>query len=382
MWLPSRCTLLFLCMLGLCCSAEQHEVDDAGADAAWFDVAAVPPGFGIDASAFDASSGLDASRAAAAPPGDAPPDAAAPEASDSAMQPPLDAGADAGDTAATDDASPHESTSDEDAGESASDAAPPRMDCQGKPGAPGDSVRMYGERQYIVHIPQDVHPNTALPVVFVVHGAGGTGEQMQTATAFDVYADQDGVVAVYPDGGDPNSPWNVGRGACAPGGLISNGNDDFAYFEAMLDAIEQDQCLDREHVFVTGFSMGGYFSHHIGCQRGGDLVRAVAPHSGGTYAGDCPGAPLPVLLLHGNADPLIDFACAQSARERWVERNGCDSDFDVVDIVGGHCEWHLGCPQDGQVVLCEFEELEHSWGYPPDYAFSTELIWQFFRAYL
>jgi polyhydroxybutyrate depolymerase len=267
-----------------------------------------------------------------------------------------------------------------DAGKDAS--APPRKDCDGKPGAPGDTTRMYQGRDYIVHIPANVYPDTAVPVVFAVHGAGGTGMDMQAGSQFDVLADQDGFVTVYPNGGTGSGPWNVGRNACPPGGLISTTSDDFAYFEHMLADVEQDQCINRQQVFVFGFSMGGYFSHHIGCQRGGDLVRAVAPHSGGTYAGDCPGAPVPIMMLHGDSDSLIPLSCDQTARDRWVERNGCAKDFDTVDITGGHCEWSRGCPANGQVVLCIFNGLDHQWAYPPMYDHSSLLIWSFFRSYL
>jgi poly(3-hydroxybutyrate) depolymerase len=205
---------------------------------------------------------------------------------------------------------------------------------------------------------------------------------MQVGSSFDVLGEQDGFVTVYPNGGSGSGPWNVGRNACPPGGLISTNADDFAYFEHMLDDIEQDQCINRKQVFVFGFSMGGYFSHHIGCQRGGELVRAVAPHSGGTYAGDCPGAPVPIMMLHGDSDSLIPLSCDETARDRWVERNGCAKGYDVIDIVGGHCEWSRGCPANGQVVLCIFNGLDHAWAYPPMYDHSSLLIWSFFRSYL
>lgn len=267
-------------------------------------------------------------------------------------------------------------------GMDAGNVPPPRKDCDGKLGAPGDTTRTYQGRDYIVHIPASVYPDTAVPVVFAVHGAGGTGMDMQVGSQFDVLADQDGFVTIYPNGGTGSGPWNVGRNACPPGGLISTTSDDFAYFEHMLDDVEQDQCINRKQVFVFGFSMGGYFSHHIGCQRGGDLVRAVAPHSGGTYAGDCPGAPVPIMMLHGDSDSLIPLSCDETARDRWVERNGCAKDFDTIDITGGHCEWSRGCPANGQVVLCIFNGLDHQWAYPPMYDHSSLLIWSFFRSYL
>lgn len=259
---------------------------------------------------------------------------------------------------------------------------PPRMDCTGKLGAPGNSTRTYNSRSFIVHVPENAHPNTALPVFFAVHGSGGKGVDMQAGMGLDQLADQQGFIAVYPDGAPGTASWNIGRGACPPASFASNRADDFSYFEYMLDDIEQDQCIDRERVFATGFSLGGYFSNHMGCQRGGDLVRGIAPHSGGTYEGDCPGAPLPVLILHGDADTIVSYQCGLESRELWADRNGCAEDFDVIDIQGGRCEWQRACPADGQVVMCTFEDLGHYWGYPPTYEHSTLLIWLFFSLYL
>jgi len=62
------------------------------------------------------------------------------------------------------------------------------------------------------------------------------------------------------------------------------------------------------------------------------LIRAIAPHSGGTYPGSCPGGPIPVMIWHGSADFLIDPNCGRNARDVWVERNGCQSTFDTVPV--------------------------------------------------
>lgn len=254
----------------------------------------------------------------------------------------------------------------------------PRPTCNGKPGAPGDTTRMYNDRQYIVHIPKAADPNAGLPIMFVYHGAGGKGADMQFATNFDALADLQNVITVYPTGQAGNAPWNVGRNVCAPGNLVDTNADDTAYFNAMLDAIERDQCLDRERVFVTGFSMGGYYSNEIGCQLGRARLRAIAPHSGGTHSGSCNGGALPVLLLHGDSDGLINYRCGTQARDYWVDRNGCSPQYDTWDFTGGQCAFHRDCPRDAPVVLCTFHGMDHTWAYPPMWESSSVLIWAFF----
>jgi polyhydroxybutyrate depolymerase len=190
-----------------------------------------------------------------------------------------------------------------------------------------------------------------------------------------------GFVTVYPNGAMGDAPWNVGRNVCPPGNLVSTNADDISYFEKMLDDIEADQCIDRERVFAMGLSMGGYFAHELGCQLGHTRVRAIAAHSSGTHPGACPGAPVPVLMLHGDSDSLINYQCGVSARDYWVDRNGCSSDVDTLTITGGHCDYNRGCPTDAQVVLCTFNGLDHAYAYPPKYEFASLLIWEFFNQY-
>jgi polyhydroxybutyrate depolymerase len=258
---------------------------------------------------------------------------------------------------------------------------PRHIDCSGKRGAPGSTTRTWNDREYIVHIPPAASPDTALPVMFVFHGSGGTGAQMQAATGFDILADQVGIITVYPNGQAGSAPWNVGRNVCPPGNFVSTTADDVAYVDAMLAGVEADQCVDKKRVFATGFSMGAYFSNELGCQIGRSTLRAIAPHSGGTHSGTCPGAPLPVLLLHGDSDSLINYNCGKSAHEYWVERNGCSDEVDTIDVTGGHCDFNRGCPADAPVAMCTFNGLDHAWAFPPTYENAGVLIWLFFSQF-
>lgn len=258
---------------------------------------------------------------------------------------------------------------------------PRHIDCSGKRGAPGTTTRMWKDREYIVHIAPAANPNTKLPVMFVFHGSGGTGAQMQAATGFDILADQLGIITIYPNGQAGEAPWNVGRNVCPPGNFVSTTQDDIAYVDAMLASVEADQCVDTKRVFATGFSMGAYFSNELGCQIGRTTLRAIAPHSGGTHSGMCPGAPLPVLLLHGDSDSLINYSCGTSAHEYWIERNGFSDQVDTINVTGGHCDYNRGCPADAPVVMCTFNGLDHAWAFPPMYENAGILIWLFFSQF-
>jgi polyhydroxybutyrate depolymerase len=276
------------------------------------------------------------------------------------------------------------------------------------------------QRTYIAYLPQSASATAPAPLVFVFHGAAMDGAEMYEITEYSTIADSDGVAVVFLDGQNTNSntgatslsPWNVsddGAAVCGDGDLVNNPTTgvDFAFMDAVKADIAQDQCIDSAHVFASGFSMGGYFTHHVGCDR--TDVRAVAPHSGGTIASlsSCKTGHVPVIIFHGAADPLINDGCddpngmAQSgyppSATLWAQKNGCGTTYSTVTENGmgggdGQCYVYDGCPSDGQVELCTFTGMGHcvAGGSSdsavqqfscPTYASATQLQWTFFKTY-
>jgi polyhydroxybutyrate depolymerase len=256
-------------------------------------------------------------------------------------------------------------------------------------------------RTYIVYLPEQVSPTEAIPLVFVHHGYTMSGQNMYDITGYPALADREHVAVAFPDGqGGPSNltaPWNVGTNVCnsisGPPPIATG--DDFAFLDAMKADISQDQCLDLDHVFVTGFSMGGYFAHHAGCKASG--IRGVAPHSGGTHElSSCTNVEMPIIMFHGLADPVIPVACDDpnagtvaegAAAERWAIHNGCAATTQTHAVMNGTCTTWDGCPAGGQVELCTFSNMGHCWagGVGPSiyecdgYEGATELEWSFWK---
>jgi polyhydroxybutyrate depolymerase len=256
------------------------------------------------------------------------------------------------------------------------------------------------DRTYIVYLPE-VAPTTPIPLVFVHHGYTMSGQNMYDVTGYPALADREHVAVAFPDGqGGANStgaPWKVGANVCpAYGGAPPNATgDDFAFLDGMKADISEDQCIDSAHVFVTGFSMGGYFAHEAGCDRP-DLA-GVAPHSGGTHALDgCASAKKPIIIFHGSADPIIPAGCddPQAAQvtdgasaKRWAAHNGCATTTTSRTVQNGTCVTWDGCPVGGQVELCTFNGMGHCWAGGDGgsiyacgaYESATELEWTFWK---
>jgi polyhydroxybutyrate depolymerase len=271
-------------------------------------------------------------------------------------------------------------------------------------GSTSRSVMVAGvDRTYEVYLPSGVDPSTPIPLVYVFHGYTMSGSSMISLTGYNAIADSDHVAVVYPDGeGGPNSllsPWNVGSDVCpAVGGLspaLAYG-DDMDFIDAMRADVATDQCIDADHVFATGFSMGGYMAHHVGCER--TDFRAVAPHSGGTHALDaCPSTTKPIIIFHGTSDETIPDACddptaAQisgfpASATQWAAHNGCATTYTTQAVENGTCMIYDNCPTGGQVEVCTFTSMLHCWAGGtgtfgcPSYASATQLEWAFFKQY-
>ena len=305
---------------------------------------------------------------------------------------------------------------------SGADAGGSRGDCGTRTGMRGKTSRTLTvngtARSYIAYLPKALDGAKSSPFVFVFHGAGMDGSEMYDITQYAALADSEGIAVAFLDGQATSSasgattldPWNVsddGAAVCGAGTFANNSTAsvDFAFMNAVKGDLAQDQCIDAKHVFATGFSMGGYFTHHIGCDR--TDVRADAPHSGATIASlsSCKTGHVPVIIFHGLADPLIAPGCddpnstMQSgfppSATLWAQKNGCGTTYSTVAENGasgsdGQCYVYDGCPADGQVELCTFAGMGHCWAGGdtanggatfacPGYVSATQLEWDFFK---
>jgi poly(3-hydroxybutyrate) depolymerase len=176
-----------------------------------------------------------------------------------------------------------------------------------------------------------------------------SGQDMCNITQYATLAESEGIALVFPDGegggSSLTSPWNVansGQTVSGNGAFVNATGDDFGFMDEMKTTVSQFQCLDAKHTFATGFSMGGYFSHHIGCYRSD--IKAVGPASGGTInnLSVCTTGHVPAIIFHGTADGLISPSCddphapaAGAATETgytasatlWAKKNGCQNTY-------------------------------------------------------
>jgi poly(3-hydroxybutyrate) depolymerase len=108
------------------------------------------------------------------------------------------------------------------------------------------------------------------------------------------------------------------KGSMGVGWENKNGAD-IEFSRQLITTMESEFCIDKSRIFCEGFSMGGSMSYAMACAMG-DVVRAVAVHSGGTMSGCAKhDKPVAYFMTHGTKDsvctypdypmpPLMDFA--------------------------------------------------------------------------
>jgi polyhydroxybutyrate depolymerase len=254
------------------------------------------------------------------------------------------------------------------------------------------------QRTYRLYRPATL-PSPA-PLVIMLHGAVGTGQQAESAYGWNAKADAGHFVVVYPDG--YRRTWNAG-GCCGP--AQSAGVDDVGFITALVKTISAELPIDQSRIYATGMSNGGLLSYRLACDT--QLFAAIGPVAA-TMLGSCPSpAPTSVIHIHGLADESIpyrggDSSSAQkvdwppvpNAIARWRAADKCSApstsrssavvmsvakcpagrSVELITIAGAGHQWPGSRPNTA---------IEHALGLdPPSTALdATATIWSFFAAH-
>ena len=166
------------------------------------------------------------------------------------------------------------------------------------------------ERRYLVVTPQPRpdQPPGPRPVLIALHGAMQTPESFRAYVGFDAAAEANGFVVVYPQG--EGKVWNDGRPAAMRLKLMLRPGDDEAFLIALARRLVAEGVADPARLYLAGISNGGFMVQKMACEQAGLFaayvaIMATAPAN---YREECrPARPVPILFIHGTADPVITY---------------------------------------------------------------------------
>ena len=259
-------------------------------------------------------------------------------------------------------------------------------------------------RSYILYIPSSYDENENSPIVFNLHGGSGTAEeQMNYVSDMRNISDNENFILVYPQAhSDSNGIpiWNLG-------GVNSKATDvdDVGFISHLINKIAEFYSVDRERVYVAGFSNGGYLSFELACKLSTEIAAfaSVAGHMFIDTYNDClPTHPTPFLSINGtedNYDGIAEYYLPiENSNNYWVEYNETDLIPEVIYLEdqntsdGSTVEYYSWKNGTNGVEIDHYKVIggDHSWpsinansekGKSNGDIDSDNIIWEFFSRF-
>lgn len=188
------------------------------------------------------------------------------------------------------------------------------------------------ERCWNVLVPSTVNLSEKVPMVIDLHGNTLTMEDQRALSEFDEIAEDNGAIAVWPQGFE--NSWNAGY-CCSSAGEL--GLNDTGLIMEIVGRVVTNHSVDESRVYLTGWSNGCALSQKLANEHS-DVFAAVACMS--YYLLDDPEpdySSIPVMEIHGLVDQIILYSNDAihlpnvEAQEHgaiqnlllWAEMNGC-----------------------------------------------------------
>lgn len=195
---------------------------------------------------------------------------------------------------------------------------------------------LYYNFSYVVNLPENYDKTKKYPLVLFLHGAGERGEDLDVACrhGFMKYVREEGreypFVTVA-----PQCPYEKYWG-CFTESLL-----------AFLDYICDTMPVDKDRIYLTGFSMGGTGTWML-AMAAPDRFAAIAPICGsGIYWNAEIISHLPIYMYHGDCDDIVPIQESISMLQA-ISRNGGNAQLEICYGVG-HNAWERAYNGDALV---------------------------------
>ncbi len=273
-------------------------------------------------------------------------------------------------------------------------------------------------RRYTLHLPPGYTGRRPLPLVMMLHGCQQRHDDIRAISNFDVIADREGFIAVYPfvtsycDARMENCwGWWVAKEIGPGGGEVED-------LWQIVEEVKGEFAVDPRRVHIAGLSSGGGMAvaamvvHSAGIASG--AVVAGVPYSESCLAlafarrhkpvDDVVAAMngamghtkrlVPIFIAHSRADEVVDIRAAENIRDSWATCFDIDTSRGTRERSGSSrgTPWvHTKYRGGSRRTLIEtlfLEDKAHGWygGNPgalshPDAPDISTQIWRFFRAH-
>lgn len=172
-----------------------------------------------------------------------------------------------------------------------------------------DNINVNGaNRNMIVYAPSGIEKGR--PLIIQMHGMNQDAPYQKNAAEWEPVADTARFVVVFPNG--EGKSWDI------------NGDKDVNFLKAIINEMSNKYGIDKNRVYVSGFSMGGMMSYHA-ANKMGEMIAAIAPVSGYPIGNPAPASKrmMPIIHTHGTTDDVVNYNSAVSYLKKWVSYEKC-----------------------------------------------------------
>ena len=185
-----------------------------------------------------------------------------------------------------------------------------------------------GERSSHVKEPDGWNGVTPLPVMLHFHGWARTGKLPVKHQRISGHTRRRGVLLVAPNG--RNKTWRFRRG-----------RKDVDFADAVLRDVMKRYPVDRDNIFVSGYSFGSAMAWRFVCESGNDIKALFAVAGTLSQSETCPEAPAIIRHVHGTSDNVMRFPAGPGGDvlnpvKLWRDRLRCgaatnEGSYKIVD---------------------------------------------------
>lgn len=223
-------------------------------------------------------------------------------------------------------------------------------------------------RTHIEYAPKNLGKNR--PLLISCHGSNQDSGYQQGQMKIESIADTAKFLTVFPDGIDRQ--WDI------------SGDRDINYILALIDEMARKYDIDRNRVYLSGFSMGGMLTYHA-MNKIADKIAAFAPISGYPLWGSAATSSRPVPILHtqGTGDEVVSADGIRGVLDNWIVRNHCSSAPKEIKRYKnfGHANLYIWGGGDEGVEVRLLELIGKGHWVSNDGVLTGEEIWLFCKNY-
>jgi len=249
-------------------------------------------------------------------------------------------------------------------------------------------------REYDIYVPASYDGTTNFPLLFNLHGGGGTNSVWQASSDMRPIADTADFILIYPQARPDPSDGNSFNWIPKVQGTF----DDVPFFSSLIDTIASNYQIDQNKIYACGYSLGGDMTFELGCKLN-NRIAAIAPVARTMQANPnsfcSPVHPTGVLTILGTDDLVSPYngivfggieyyISAAATHSYWATHNNCDTTA-TMSTVSPSVERYTWSTASGCAYVEELKVIGGGHDWPGSFGNMTidanEEIWQFVSRY-